>query len=223
MIEKGKKIAAHMLEAADGDMEFAQGRFTVAGTDRSVGIMEVARVAFAPGKLPVGMEPGLYETGTWEPRVPNFPNGAHACELEIDAETGTVDIVRYAVVDDVGVVINPLLLTGQIVGGIAQGVGQALMEDFNYDADGQVLSGSFMDYCMPRADDFCNCDLSANEVPTARNPLGVKGVGEAGTVGAMPAVINAINDALHRAGAPAVEMPATAEKVWRALQAAGGK
>jgi carbon-monoxide dehydrogenase large subunit len=227
IIDKGKRIAAHLLETSEGDIEFADGKFTVAGTDRSIDLAEVAKTAFQKPKLPADMEPGLYEHGEFgmgAGQAPTYPNGAHLAEVEIDADTGKIALVRYTAVDDAGTILNPMLFDGQVHGGIVQGAGQIMMENVIYDGDsGQLLSGSFMDYCMPRADDFCNFDLSANEVPTARNPLGVKGVGEAGTVGAMPAVINAINDALHRAGAPAVEMPATAEKVWRALQAAGGK
>ena len=152
-------------------------------------------------------------------QAPVFPNGAHLAEIEIDPDTGKVALVRYTAVDDAGTILNPILFDGQVHGGIVQGAGQIMMEDVHYDPEtGQLLSGSFQDYCMPRADDFCDFNISAKEVPTARNPLGVKGVGEAGTVGAMPAVMNAINDALHRAGASAIEMPATAEKVWRALQ-----
>ncbi len=155
--------------------------------------------------------------------APTYPNGCHLAEIEIDAETGRVALVRYAAVDDAGIILNPMLFDGQVHGGIVQGAGQALMEDINYDADsGQLLTGSFMDYAMPRADDFCDFEISANEVPTERNPLGVKGVGEAGTVGALPAVMNAVNDALHRIGAPSIEMPATHEKVWRAIRAANG-
>ena len=142
----------------------------------------------------------------------------------MDPDTGAVAITRYTVVDDFGAVINPSLLAGQVHGGIVQGVGQAMWEQCVFDpASGQPLCGSFMDYAMPRADDFCNFELAANEVPTARNPLGVKGVGEAGTVGALPAVMNAVNDALHRIGAPTIEMPASHEKVWRAIQAANGR
>ena len=154
-------------------------------------------------------------------QAPTYPNGVHLAEVEIDVETGKVELVRYTAVDDAGTILNPMLFDGQVHGGIVQGAGQILMENIHYDEEsGQLLSGSFMDYCMPRADDFCTFDIAANEVPTARNPLGVKGVGEAGTVGAMPAVMNAINDSLHRFGAPTIEMPATQEKVWRSLQAA---
>ena len=221
IIAKGKRIAAHMLETADADITFEDGRFMVAGTDRSVNILDVAGMAYTPLKLPPDIEPGLYETGTYEPRAPNFPNGCHVCEIEIDEQTGAAEIVRYTVVDDVGVVINPLLLKGQIHGGIAQGVGQALMENIAYDgSSGQVVSGSFMDYCMPRADDMCAFDVASNDVPTKTNPLGVKGAGEAGCVGALPCVMSAVNDALAPLGAPYVEMPATPEKIWRAIASA---
>ncbi len=224
IIEKGKSIAAHLLEAGAHDIEYRDGAFNVAGTDRTVDLDEVAGAAFQKNKLPPGVSPGLYERGDFAlDGGATFPNGAHLAEVEIDADTGKVSLVGYRCVDDAGTILNPLLFDGQIHGGIAQGAGQILMEDVAYDAEsGQLLSGSFMDYVMPRADDFCHYGLSANEVPTERNPLGVKGVGEAGTVGAMPAVMNAVNDALHRIGAPQVEMPASPEKVWRAIRQAGG-
>ncbi len=222
IVAKGTKIAAHMLEAAETDIAFDKGKFTVAGTDRSVGILDVARASFMPPRIPRGMEPGLYDTGT-SATPATYPNGCHVCELEIDPQTGTVEIVRYVVVDDVGRVINPMLVHGQVHGGIAQGLGQALLEDIRYDEEsGQLLTGSFMDYGMPRADDMCAIEIRSNEVPTKTNPLGVKGAGEAGTVGALPAVMNAINDALAREGAPYVQMPATPERIWRALSAARG-
>ena len=219
IIVKARKIASHMLEAAEDDLTFAQGMFTVAGTDKSVSIVDVARCAFAPARLPPGFEPGLYETGSFnDGGRPTFPNGCHVCEVEIDASTGTVAIVRYTVFDDVGTVINPLLLKGQIHGGIVQGAGQALMEDFAVDREsGQVLTGSLADYCMPRADDFCNFDVHGNAFPTKVNPLGVKGAGEAGTVGALAAVMSAVNDALAQAGCDYLQMPATPDKVWRAI------
>jgi carbon-monoxide dehydrogenase large subunit len=167
------------------------------------------------------MEPGLVESAVYASKVNNYPNGAHICEVEIDEDTGVIEIVGYSVVDDVGTVMNPLLLKGQIHGGIAQGVGQILMEDIAYDDEsGQLLTGSFMDYAMPRADNFCNIEIKSNPVPTATNPLGVKGAGEAGTVGAMPALANAIIDALSPYGIREVDMPATSERVWRALQSA---
>jgi carbon-monoxide dehydrogenase large subunit len=224
IIEKGKKIAAHMMEAAESDIVFEKGKFTVVGTDRAVSLPDVARATFLPGRVPRGMEAGLYETGTASV-PPTFPNGCHVVEVEIDEDTGHVDIVRYHVVDDVGRMINPLLVHGQVHGGIAQGAGQALLEDMRYDAEsGQLLTGSFMDYGMPRADDLPSIKVASNEVPAKSNPLGVKGAGEAGTVGALSAVMNAINDALALEGADYVQMPATPEKVWRALeQARGGR
>ena len=222
IVEKGKKIAAHMMEAAEADIVFEKGKFTVAGTDRAVGIQDVARTSFLPGRVPRGMEPGLYETGT-SSTPPTYPNGCHICEVEIDEGTGKVEIARYHVVDDVGRIINPMLVHGQVHGGIAQGAGQALLEDMRYDEDsGQLLTGSFMDYGMPRADDLPSLKVESNSVPTKSNPLGVKGAGEAGTVGSLSSTMNAINDALARVGAPYVQMPATPEKVWRALQAAKG-
>ena len=227
VIAKGKRIAAHLLEAAEDDIAFAEGRFGVAGTDRSIALAEVAAAAFQKPKLPPDVEPGLYEHGEFgmgQGDAPTYPNGCHLAEVEIDAETGKVALVRYRAVDDAGNILNPILFDGQIHGGIVQGAGQALMEDLHYDpAGGQLLTGSFMDYSMPRADDFCAFEIAANAVPTDRNPLGVKGVGEAGTVGALPAVMNAVNDALHRFGAPTIEMPATPEKVWRAIRAADGR
>ena len=222
IVAKGKTIAAHLLETAESDLAFADGKFTVAGTDRAVALVDVAKNAYAIGKIPRGMEPGLDESGTYDGGAATYPNGCHVCEVEIDEATGKVEIVRYVAVDEVGRVINPLLLEGQVHGGIAQGVGQALMEDVAFDPQsGQVLSGSFMDYAMPRADDFCAIVMESNEVPCTTNPLGVKGAGEAGTVGALPAVMNAINNALAVRGARYVQMPATAEKVWRALVEAG--
>ncbi len=221
IIAKAKKIAAHLLEASEADIQFADGRFSIAGTDRGLPLKEVARAAFLPGKLPKGMEPGLYETGTFSPANDTFPNGCHVCEVEIDPETGSVALERYAVVDDVGTVINPKLLKGQIQGGIAQGMGQVLMERVVYDpASGQLLSASFMDYAMPRAEDFCDIAIESRPVPTKLNPLGAKGAGEAGTVGALPAVMLAILDALAPLGVKDIEMPATSERVWRALREA---
>jgi aerobic carbon-monoxide dehydrogenase large subunit len=222
LIEKGKKIAAHMLEAAVNDIAFEGGKFTIAGTDRSVDIGAVGKHAFEWGHLPNDVELGFAESANYgPPNAATFPSGAHICEVEIDEETGKVALTRYTAVDDVGRMLNPLICEGQIQGGIVQGAGQALMENIVYDSEsGQLLTGSFQDYCMPRADDFCDFNLGNNFSPTPRNPLGVKGVGEAGTIGALPVVMNAVNDALHRIGAPEIEIPATSEKVWRALQAA---
>jgi carbon-monoxide dehydrogenase large subunit len=222
IIAKGTRIAAHLLESAEHDIAFENGRFVVAGTDRSLALQQVARAAFQPQRLPEGVEPGFYETGTFDGGTYTFPNGCHVSEVEIDEETGVVRLVRYTAVDDVGNIINPLLVEGQLHGGIAQGVGQALMERIAYDSSGQLVSGSFMDYAMPRASDFCHFELGENVVPTLTNPLGVKGAGESGTVGSLSSVMNAINDALARIGAPYVQMPATSEKVWRAIRTARG-
>ncbi len=219
IIEKGRKIAAHMLEAADADIAFDAGTFTVAGTDRSVSLTDVAKTALKPGLLPPEIEPGLYETGTYNGGTPTFPNGCHIAEVEIDPTTGETEIVGYWVFDDVGTMINPLLVKGQIHGGIAQGAGQALMEDMVSDPEsGQLITGSFMDYCMPRADDLCLYEIGSNVVPTKINPLGIKGAGEAGTVGALAAIMNAVNDAMAYAGAEYVQMPATPQKIWKALR-----
>jgi aerobic carbon-monoxide dehydrogenase large subunit len=222
IVDKGTKIAAHLMEAAEHDIVFDNGKFTVAGTDKSVGILQLARESFAPAKIPKGMEPGLVESSIFDGGVRTYPNGCHISEVEIDEATGEIDLVRYTAVDDVGHMINPMLVEGQLHGGIAQGVGQALFENIAYDASGQLLSGSFMDYAMPRASDFCAFELGENEVPTKTNPLGVKGAGESGTVGALSSVMNAINDAMARIGAPYVQMPATPEKLWQAIAAAKG-
>jgi carbon-monoxide dehydrogenase large subunit len=223
IVAKGKRIAAHLMEAAEPDVEFSGGKFKVTGTDRSVTLKDVAKAAYDPAKLPKGLEPGLNESGTFSPENHTFPNGCHVCEVEIDPDTGTVDVVRYAVVDDVGTVINPLTLKGQIHGGVVQGLSQILFERIEYDPEsGQLLTGSFMDYCIPRADDVCAMEVGSNPVPTKLNPLGVKGAGEAGTVGALPAVMNAIMDALAPLGVRELDMPATSDRVWRAIREARG-
>ncbi|HCH56661.1 MAG TPA: carbon monoxide dehydrogenase [Rhodospirillaceae bacterium] len=221
VIEKAKKVAAHMLEAAETDIEFGDGAFSVAGTDRSVRLTDVAKASFLPAKLPPGVEPGLFENATFAPDDDTYPNGSHVCEVEIDPETGETDVVGYWVVDDVGVMVNPVIVKGQIHGGVAQGVGQALGEQVAYDPDsGQLLSGSFMDYRMPRAGDFPGIEIEGNGVPTQRNPLGVKGAGEAGTVGALPATMNAVMNALAEVGVTDLDMPATPSSIWQAIEAA---
>jgi aerobic carbon-monoxide dehydrogenase large subunit len=220
---KAKEIAAHLLKVEAADVNFADGVFSSPKTNRTLTIKEVAKEAMEPNKLPKGMDVGLIATATYVAPVQNFPNGCHICELEIDEETGEVEIVRYSVVDDVGTVINPLLLKGQIVGGVAQGVGQILMEDIRFDGDGQIMTGSFMDYAMPRATDISAVEVKSNPVPTRTNPLGVKGAGEAGCVGAMPAVANALVDALSHLGVRHVEMPATPERLWRAIHHGNAK
>ncbi len=221
IIDKATEIAAHLLEASAADVEFAEGKFVVAGTDRELTLREVAKAAFLPAKLPSGVEPGLFESATFVPEDDTYPNGSHVCEVEIDPDTGTIEIVGYWVVDDVGTMINPMIVKGQIHGGVAQGVGQILMEQVAYEKEsGQLLSGSFMDYAMPRADNFGPIEIASSDVPTKRNPLGVKGAGEAGTVGAMPALMNAIMNALAEVGVEHLDMPATPERVWQAIAAA---
>jgi carbon-monoxide dehydrogenase large subunit len=222
IVERGRLIAAHQMEAAPEDVEFSDGKFTIAGTDRSMDLIEVAKSSFKQTSIPAGMDPGFDEQANLNLAVGGtFPNGSHICEVEIDEETGAVELTRYVAVDDVGVVLNPLLFHGQIMGGIAQGAGQAFLEHIAYSPeDGQHLSATFMDYCMPRADNFPLIKLDNNVVVTQNNPLGVKGAGEGGTVGALPAVMNAVNDALTHIGAPWVTMPATSEKTWQAISAA---
>jgi aerobic carbon-monoxide dehydrogenase large subunit len=224
IIEKGKKIAAHLLEAAAADIEFSKATFRVTGTDRSVKLLEVVQAAFQRSKIPADMETGLADAASFSPEIPNFPTGCHICEVEVDPDTGKTDVLRYSVVDDVGTVINHLTLEGQIHGGIGQGVGQAFSEHIVYDPEsGQLLTGSFMDYGMPRADDMCSFELENHPVPTATNPIGAKGAGEAGNVGALAAIMNAVVDALSPLGITHIDMPATPDKVWRAIQGASQK
>jgi aerobic carbon-monoxide dehydrogenase large subunit len=219
VIEKAKRLAAHLLEVTVDDIEFAEGVFTIAGTDQSLTLKQVAMAAFQPGRLPPGMEPGLFESATYKLLKETYPNGCHLCEVEVDAETGKVRLDRYCVVDDVGTVMNPLGLKGQIHGGVAQGVGQILFEQVKWGrVSGQLLTASFLDYAMPRADDLVAMAIESNPVPTQHNPLGAKGAGEAGTVGAMPAVMNAIMDALAPLGVRELDMPATSDRVWAAIR-----
>jgi aerobic carbon-monoxide dehydrogenase large subunit len=217
VVEKGKALAAHLFKVDVNDVKFADGIFSNTRTNQTRTIKELARDAADPAKVPAAMEPGLIATSVYKAPVENFPNGAHVCEVEIDVETGEVEIVRYSVVDDVGTVMNPMLLHGQIHGGVAQGAGQILMEDVQFDADGQLITGSLMDYGVPRATNLCSMAVESNPVPTKTNPLGVKGAGEAGNVGALPAIANAIVDALSELGVTHIEMPATPERVWRAM------
>jgi carbon-monoxide dehydrogenase large subunit len=217
IVVKAKAIAAHALKVPAAEVKFTDGIFSSPATNQTITIQEVAKLAVQPGKVPDGMEGGLVATAVFTADVANYPNGCHVCEVEIDPETGVTQIVRYHVVDDVGTVLNPMLLHGQIVGGIAQGAGQILMEDIHFDDSGQLVTGSFMDYAMPRAHDIPDVEVASNPVPTKTNPLGVKGAGEAGSVGAMPAVANAIVDALSEFGIRHIAMPATPERVWRAI------
>ncbi len=219
IVEKGRRIASAMLEASEDDIAFAEGAFEVVGTDRRVGLRDVAAASFNPAFLGEDMDMGLGAAGHFNARTYSFPNGTHVAEVEIDPETGRVSLERYSLVNDAGVVVNPMLLEGQLHGGIVQGVGQALMEHMVYDPDsGQLLSGSFMDYALPRAADIPSFALERRPTPCLTNPLGVKGVGESGTTAALPAAMNAVADALASAGAPDVQMPATPERIWRALR-----
>ena len=218
VIESGKRIAGHLLEAAPADLTFATGRYTIAGTDRSVPMTDVARAAFRAGPWSQETGFGLAERMFYQQKGKTFANGSHVCEVEIDPETGGLEVVRYTIVDDVGRIMNPMLVLAQVHGGLAQGLGQALLEHTAYDADsGQLLAGSLMDYCLPRASDFPNLEISFNEIPCTTNPLGVKGVGEAGTTGSMPALVGAAVDALAEYGVTHLDMPLTAERVWRAI------
>ena len=221
VIAKASRMAAHLMEAAEADIEFADGSFTVAGTDKSIGIVQVARASFMPVGWPEEFGIGLEATGSFTPTNGNFPNGCHICEVEVDPETGGVDLRSYAAVNDSGLIINPLLFEGQVHGGLAQGIGQVLFEHVVYDDEsGQLQSGSFMDYCMPRADDLPSFVLDDVEVLCKTNPLGVKGVGETGTVAALPAVMHAILDAVRPLGVSDLQMPATPQVVWRAIREA---
>ncbi|MBL3583835.1 xanthine dehydrogenase family protein molybdopterin-binding subunit [Rhodovulum sulfidophilum] len=223
IIAKAKKIAGHMMEAAPEDIELKDGRFTVAGTDKSVAWGDVTLAAYVPHNYPLEeLEPGLEETAFYDPNNFTYPAGAYACEVEVDPETGKVTICSFAAADDFGNIVNPMIVSGQVHGGVAQGIGQALMEAAAYDEYGQLLSGSYMDYAMPRADDvpFYRVDHSC-ATPCTHNPLGVKGCGEAGAIGAPPAVVNAVIDALHRGGftdVAHIDMPLTPSRVWAAMQ-----
>jgi carbon-monoxide dehydrogenase large subunit len=222
IIEKGKQLAAHVLETSDVDVEFADGRFAVAGTDLGIDIMELARVARDPARIPDGMDAGLDTEGRYTKDAQTFPNGCHICEVEVDEETGVTDIVRYTVVDDFGNVVNPMLVEGQVHGGVSQGLGQSMFEHTVFDADGQLLSGSFMDYCMPRADDIPAIDFTMRNTPCETNLLGSKGCGEAGAICAPAASIAAVENALAPLGIRTgdIQMPATPLRVWQAIQRA---
>ena len=219
--EKGAKIAAHLLEASEDDLEFAGGQWTVRGTDQSVGFGDVALTAYVPHNYPEGLEPGLDFTSFYDPANFTFPFGAHLCIVEVCADTGKVTLQRFVAVDDVGNVINPQIVEGQVHGGVCHGIGQALLEGAIYDGDGQLVNGSYMDYAMPRADDLPSFELARTVTPCPHNPLGAKGAGEAGTIGATPAVVNAAVDALWHLGVRDLPMPLTPQNVWQAIQQAG--
>ncbi|MFY9820046.1 MAG: xanthine dehydrogenase family protein molybdopterin-binding subunit [Thermoanaerobaculia bacterium] len=223
IVEKSKKIAAHLLEANVADIEFENGKFRVAGTDREKTFGEVAFTAYVPHNYPIETtEPGLEDSAFYDPKNFTFPGGCHLVEVEVDPETGVVEVVDVAIADDVGVIINPMIVDGQAHGGLAHGIGQALLEECVYSDDGQLLSGSFMSYCMPRASDLPSFKVGNHVTACTHNPTGIKGVGEVGAIGVPPAVINAVLDALAPLGVTDISMPATPEKVWRAIQAAQG-
>jgi carbon-monoxide dehydrogenase large subunit len=222
VIEKGKKAAAHLMEASESDIEFAGGRFTIAGTDRSIDIMELSR-RLHEGKMPEGVPSSLDVDHTTKEVPSTFPNGCHVAEVEIDPDTGVVQIVRYTGVNDFGTIVNPMLVAGQLHGGVAQGIGQALMECVSYDESGQPITGSFMDYAMPRAEDIPIMAVGDHPVPAKSNPLGTKGCGEAGCAGSLSTIVNAVVDALSEFGITHIDMPLTSERIWRAIQDAKAK
>ncbi len=221
IIEKGARAASEMLEAAVEDIVFEQGIYRVSGTDRAIPLVAVAKSLYRPVHLPNEVGLGLEGSGTYGADIPSFPNGCHVVEVEIDPATGQAAIDRYAVVDDCGIPINPMICEGQIQGGLAQGIGQALLEQVVYDRQsGQLVTGSFMDYGMPRADDMGTLTTQFSGVPCKTNPVGVKGVGESGAIGAPPAVMNAVIDALRPLGIAHVDMPATPARIWDAIRSA---
>ena len=219
IIAKGKRIAAHLMEASVADIEFKDGKFSVAGTDKSKTLTDISLAAYVPHNYPIEeIEPGLDETAFYDPKNFTYPGGCHVCEVEIDRDTGSVAVVNFTAVDDVGRVINPMIVEGQVQGGVAQGIGQALMENAVYDKQGQLVTGSFMDYTMPRAHDFPQMHVGTENTMCTHNPLGSKGVGEVGAIGSPPAVINAVVDALRDYGVRHLDMPATPEKIWSIIQ-----
>jgi carbon-monoxide dehydrogenase large subunit len=224
IIAKAKKIAAHIMEAAETDIEFADGQFSVAGTDKSMAFGEIALAAYVPHNYPLEeLEPGLEETAFYDPSNFTYPAGAYGCEVEVDAETGKVDILGFWAADDFGNVVNPMIVEGQVHGGVAQGIGQAMLEACRYDENGQLVSASFMDYAMPRADDLPMMTVDHScQTPCTHNPLGVKGCGEAGAIGSPPAVVNAVLDALNGGGINVahIDMPLSPSRVWDAIRKA---
>lgn len=218
ILEKGAKIAAHKLEAAEEDLDYAEGKWTVKGTDKSISFGDVSLTAYVPHDYPEGLEPGLDFSSFYDPTNFTYPFGAHIAVVEVDSDTGKVNLQRFVACDDVGNVMNPMIVDGQIHGGVVQGVGQALLEEVVYDGEGQMTTGSYMDYAMPRADDVPMIETDRTTTPCPHNPLGVKGAGEAGAIGSTPAVVNAVVDALSHLGVTDIQMPVTPQRVWRAMQ-----
>ena len=218
VIEKARQMAGHLMEASPSDIEFEDGQFKIAGTDRSMPLTEVAKAFYRPMMLPPQFGVGLEGSGSFTAAPASYPNGCQICEVEVDPDTGEVEVMQYTAVDDVGRVLNPLLCEGQIQGGIVQGIGQALKEQVVFDAEGQLVTGTFQDYAMPRASDLPEIHSQFVEILCATNPIGVKGAGEAGATGAPAAVINALIDALRNVGADDIDMPATPQRVWMRLR-----
>jgi carbon-monoxide dehydrogenase large subunit len=222
VLEKARPIAAHLLEAAEGDLEFAEGRFSVRGTEKGMGLTEVALAAFAAHNLPDGVEPSLDSEATYDPVNFSFPHGTHLCAAEVDTETGAVKLRKYVAVDDIGTIVNPLIVAGQVHGGLVQGIAQALWEEAVYDDNGTLVSASFVDYTIPTAADVIAFDIDHTTSPSTTNTLGTKGVGEAGTIASTPAVVNAVVDALRPMGINDIRMPCTPHRVWSAIRDAKG-
>ena len=222
VIEKAKPIAAHLLEASVDDIEFSAGRFSVRGTDQGMAIGEIATAVFAAHNMPDGVEPNLDSESTYDPVNFSFPHGTHLCAMEVDTETGALKMRKYVCVDDIGNIINPLIVSGQVHGGLVQGIAQALWEEAVYDDAGTLVSGSFVDYLLPTAADTISFDIDHTTSPSTTNTLGTKGVGEAGTIASTPAVVNAIVDAVRHLGVNDIVMPCTPERVWRAIHHSGG-
>ncbi|MBV9921548.1 MAG: molybdopterin-dependent oxidoreductase, partial [Pseudonocardia sp.] len=223
VIGKAKTVAAHLLEASENDLEFSGGRFGVKGTDKGVTIQEIALATFTSHNFPEGVEPSLDSEYTFDPENFSFPHGTHLAAMEVDTETGRVAIRKYVSVDDVGSVVNPLIVEGQMHGGLAQGIAQALFEEANYDEQGTLVNGTFVDYTLPSAADLPSFTTDRTETPATSNPLGVKGVGEAGTIASTPAIVNGVLDAVRHLGVTLIEMPTTSQRVWRAIQEAKGR
>jgi carbon-monoxide dehydrogenase large subunit len=223
VIGKARKVAAHLLEASEDDLEFSGGQFTVRGTGKGIAIGDIAFATFQSHNFPEGVEPSLDSDATFDPEAFSFPHGTHLAAMEVDTDTGRATLRSYVCVDDVGTAVNPLLIEGQVHGGLAQGIAQALYEEANYDEQGTLVNGTFVDYTLPSAADLPSFTTDRTETPSTTNPLGVKGVGEAGTIASTPAIVNGVLDAVRHLGVRQIEMPCTPQRVWRAVQEAQGR